>query len=843
MKTKNFGRKLAAFIAAVVVAVGAITTGTVLLLKKNKELQNNENPAAAVTAWDFMKPVAGIPTRFQGGVPSTHYVELGEYPQTHVKETDLINNLTDYARPTGYKYLVNGNPTDDWAQTWQETLLTEYILDGEKYVHMPAPKPDGTATLSTGTSINTSSTNLWFKVEPLLWYVMNKLDIDAGTTSTMNLLAVNNIIAGIPFHGYYDGPYTYYNSGIRVFLGGGTSTNPSFTVDGNKSFFQTAFNTTARSLINSNVIDNITDSGYTDSADQNTVDRVYLPSYNDMTTAPFTTSQSDSKRSAVTTDFAFANYANTRDTFLRSKNGYSSSYEQLYHISSGGFLGYQYINYAVHGYRPAMRISLSALASVSSVESLTRGFVSYSYDLNGGTGTPPAGGTVMVDGTITLPPASAAGTRAEHVFAGWGINNSTSPTHGAGATATITGTSTIYAIWSPSLYNILYYLEGGSWTRGQQAVWHLFQYNSINGVVLPTVEDVTRTGYTFLRWREGSVTGPVVTAIPPGSTKGDKSYYAEWGYDINTYNAAIAAKNAEISKLTGERDTAIGERDSLQILLNNKTQELADKTIEYNNLLADYEAMESQFNANWEAEKEGYQAEIKRLEDEIEDWLELIGDLGKDIEALNGRITVLEKDIEDHKDDYEKGFLSYVNEYELITWKVLQDNETAAGPLTTYAQYGEKVRVPYDSTIEAVTLPQELRTVQSKQYTYTFSHWSLTPQTGEKPNPEAPFPSTRDATDVIYYAQYERAEREYTVTWIIPDDRLDYTDGNATKIQVTYKYGDAITSLALTEIHGAGVNYLPNGWAATQGGAKIMDFGKCMGARTFYARYTIHPTV
>jgi hypothetical protein len=97
---------------------------------------------------------------------------------------------------------------------------------------------------------------------------------------------------------------------------------------------------------------------------------------------------------------------------------------------------------------------------------------------------------------------------------------------------------------------------------------------------------------------------------------------------------------------------------------------------------------------------------------------------------------------------------------------------------------------------------------------------------------------------MYYYAVYTRVEREYTVNWVIPiitNGQLDYT--NATITPVTYKYNDAITSLTSLNLYGDGVNYLPNGWSATQGGDKITNFGKCTGERTFYAKYIPQPTV
>jgi chaperonin cofactor prefoldin len=332
--------------------------------------------------------------------------------------------------------------------------------------------------------------------------------------------------------------------------------------------------------------------------------------------------------------------------------------------------------------------------------------------------------------------------------------------------------------------------------------------------------------------------------------------------------AALETAKGTIESNISTLQTNLGKAQSditgLQTQLNNAKTDLEAKITAAKNaataaakeaLDAEVEILESKISGlqsrigELESAKATMKNEIAALQQADIDLQSQIAQIESDInDSINIQITALTKQLtdymeahaNDYKYGYDDGYMAYVNEYAFVTWKILQGNDYIAGPVTTYTLH-KKVNTPYGTEIQPLTLPPELQTVSSKQYTYTFAHWSLSPQTGEHPNPKADLPKKRDATDVIYYAQYERAEREYTVTWIIPDDRLDYT--NATKIQVTYKYGDAITSLALTEIHGAGVNYLPNGWAATQGGAKITDFGKCMGGRTFYARYTPKQTV
>jgi uncharacterized repeat protein (TIGR02543 family) len=193
-----------------------------------------------------------------------------------------------------------------------------------------------------------------------------------------------------------------------------------------------------------------------------------------------------------------------------------------------------------------------------------------------------------------------------------------------------------------------------------------------------------------------------------------------------------------------------------------------------------------------------------------------------------------------YNNGYDDGKAAYP-EYGYVYWRILTDSD-AAGGLTEYILHSSRLYNYGDTYI----LPTPPSKVYSKQYEYEFKGWSLGRQTSDTMPAKVVFPQTHGARDIYYYAVYERTEREYTVTWVIPvitDGQLDYKSGNATVITETYKYGESITSLTLAELYGTGANYLPNGWSATQGGAKITDFGKCMGERTFYARYIPQPTV
>jgi predicted nucleic acid-binding Zn-ribbon protein len=782
-------RQCIAFLMAAVATIGAITAGTILLLK------NNEKPTDALTAADFMidANITPIPVRFLPASaytrPFDYYIRFGEYPQTHVVDVTIIDSLNKLAIPTNHQYLINGNPTTTATQTWMETLLDEYALGGEKYVKMATTHPYSTSyNLSTGKSVNAA--DLWFKVEPLLWFVTNYNDVAAGTTAAMNLLAVNEIIAGIPFHNYVarTGYSTYHDSGVRAFLNGYTNTvanaDNGMSIPANAGFLQTAFNATAQDLINSVALNNQTDTSnattaYTDSGDANAADKIYLPSYNDMTTAPFPATRATgtgNKRSARPTDFAVANYAYYNDKgrlFLRS----ASSVTNVWCVDSVGAVADNNPHYAYFGLRPAMQISISGLAAVGSEDALTR--------------------NIPMDKHVLALEAEVVQLKVDKA----------------------------------AMLGKITQLENDRGTMQAE----------IN--TLDTEKSTMQTEIDTLKAAQTAMQKDITdlqTALGNAKTDLEQKIAAAESAAKAALDAEIAALNGTITGLNGQITTL----NSAIIGLNSQITTLNGKITGLDGQIADLNT-----------EKDALEDRIETLEADKAVLEVQIADMEDDIKALSKQFTDY---MTAHADDYKYGFndglLSYMKEYAFVTWKVLLGNEHIGGALTTYALHN-KVDTPYGAAIKDITKPDPddlnytpavIPAVSSKQYVYTFAHWSLTPQMGEKPNVAAKLPKDRTATDVIYYAQYTRTERTYNINWIIPaiaNDRLDYTKGSAAVITAAYKYGEPITSAAQAEIHGTKVNYIPNGWAATQGGAKVADFGRCTGDRTFYARYIPRQTV
>ncbi|MDR0436895.1 MAG: InlB B-repeat-containing protein, partial [Bacteroidales bacterium] len=134
------------------------------------------------------------------------------------------------------------------------------------------------------------------------------------------------------------------------------------------------------------------------------------------------------------------------------------------------------------------------------------------YVLNGGTNHAGNPATYTVESpTITLQ----APTREGYNFVNW--------TPSSTITAGSTGNLTFTANWSAAInYNITYVLNGGT-----NHASNPLTYNVATPTI--TLQDPTRTGYTFTGWTPSNT-------IPTGST-GDRTFTAHW--NINTYTVTF----------------------------------------------------------------------------------------------------------------------------------------------------------------------------------------------------------------------------------------------------------------------------------------------------------------
>ena len=208
------------------------------------------------------------------------------------------------------------------------------------------------------------------------------------------LLAEKILTANVPYYGstskrslngttIYANNYKYSN--IRAFLNGTANqfvkdggTSNGYTIDwSDKGFLQTAFTSTAQSLIATTTVDNSEastnpasnasqwNSGTNTYACEDTSDKIFLLSEKEATTssygfASYSSSGTGNTRIRETTDYAKANYAyqSTSSSYggywwLRSPFYYNSDYAR-YVVYDGCAYNYNYVNYTYRGVVPAL---------------------------------------------------------------------------------------------------------------------------------------------------------------------------------------------------------------------------------------------------------------------------------------------------------------------------------------------------------------------------------------------------------------------------------------------------------------------------------------------------------
>lgn len=260
------------------------------------------------------------------------YVYYGTYPQTVVDDSSLISSLNSLTSTNANGY---------------------YEFEGEEYAKVVAhPWLTGYQFIS-GSTIQSGQT-YYFKVEPIKWRVLEEAD------GTYTLLS-EYIIDKQEFYTSSDnrtiGDQTIYannyeHSTIREWL--------------NNAFYNKAFSTPEKASILTTLVDNsasTTESSTNPYFSNNTMDKVYLLSYQEARSSTYGFS-TYSTRTAVTTDYARAVGAlmNTSTSlygnglwWLRSPYYYNySHYADA--VDYNGSISNFYVNGTILGARPAIKI-------------------------------------------------------------------------------------------------------------------------------------------------------------------------------------------------------------------------------------------------------------------------------------------------------------------------------------------------------------------------------------------------------------------------------------------------------------------------------------------------------
>ena len=160
---------------------------------------------------------------------------------------------------------------------------------------------------------------------------------------------------------------------------------------------------------------------------------------------------------------------------------------------------------------------------------------SITYNLNGGT-NPSTGVETKYNVTssaITLPTPTKTG----YSFGGWYENSSFSGSAVTSIPTGSTGNKVYYAKWTPVTYTITYNLGGGSVSGNPSS--YTIESDTI------TLNNPTRTGYTFLGWTGSNGTSASTSVSIAKGSIGNKTYTANWKANEYTYNVKYVSSTGK----------------------------------------------------------------------------------------------------------------------------------------------------------------------------------------------------------------------------------------------------------------------------------------------------------
>lgn len=277
-------------------------------------------------------------------VEGKKYVNYGSYPQTHVSNSALIEELNKLIETNekGY-YAYNGK---EYAKITAKPYRT-VESSSDKYGNPVY------CTYSDGTKLYSDKTE-WFVVEPIKWRILEENEGSVKVVSTMILDSscyyVNEYYRNID--GVDIAPNNYKYSTLRGFL--------------NNGFYNAAFTTAQQNAILITDVDNsVNTTGYSSNqyACENTQDKVFALSYSEAFNSSYFASNAE--RQLKVTDYAKAigawfgtdDYKNVGSWWLRSPYYRYDNFAYL--VRGGGSIAYgDGVGETYYGVVPALQISL-----------------------------------------------------------------------------------------------------------------------------------------------------------------------------------------------------------------------------------------------------------------------------------------------------------------------------------------------------------------------------------------------------------------------------------------------------------------------------------------------------
>ncbi len=155
---------------------------------------------------------------------------------------------------------------------------------------------------------------------------------------------------------------------------------------------------------------------------------------------------------------------------------------------------------------------------------------------NGGTITDGGNVREYYYGTVAELPTKEQISRTGYSFDGWYEDESFAA--GPVATPTITADKEYWAKWTANTYSVTLNVNGGTINSG-----NVNEYTYGTATSLPTADDMTYSGYTFIGWYESAdLSGEPVTTIPADAI-GEKTYWAKW--EASYYTVTVNDSHAQ----------------------------------------------------------------------------------------------------------------------------------------------------------------------------------------------------------------------------------------------------------------------------------------------------------
>ncbi len=169
-------------------------------------------------------------------------------------------------------------------------------------------------------------------------------------------------------------------------------------------------------------------------------------------------------------------------------------------------------------------------------------------------------------GSITSPANTANITYNSRTFTalGWRADTTaTTASISANASVTISANTSYYQVYSGTL-TLSYNANGGSSTPTSQTTTQYYNSNgSASSHNFTLADAISRTGYTFSKWAQGSTSGTQYSAKATASISANTTFYAIWtantfivSFDANGGTCATASKNVTFDSTYGELPTA-----------------------------------------------------------------------------------------------------------------------------------------------------------------------------------------------------------------------------------------------------------------------------------------------